>query len=82
MIKLTEKQKTVLSNLNDQKVKMENEYAVVQSKINEVLEFIFDANGVDVKDIDQVGIQDDHIVYSKKVEKIEEPEVETVPDPA
>jgi hypothetical protein len=75
MIKLTEKQKVVLTKLNEEKVKMENDYNMLQGKIQEVLEFIFDANGVDSKGIEQVGIQDDHLVYSKKASEVVEPEV-------
>lgn len=80
MIKLTDKQKAALFQLNEQKGKLESDYAAVQQKISEVLEFIFDANGVDTKDVESIGIQNDHIVYSRKQE-ILEPEVETEANP-
>jgi len=71
MIKLTEKQKAALTKLNDDKIKLESDYAALQQKISEVLEFIFDANGVDTKDIEKVGIEGEHIVYTKKAQEAE-----------
>jgi hypothetical protein len=81
MIKLTEKQKTVLTQLNDEKGKLEQDYAALQAKISELLEFIFDANGVDTKEIDKIGIQDGHLVYTLKPQTQDAPASEVVAEP-
>lgn len=74
MIKLTDRQKKTLIDLNQHKAKLEQEYALLQERIKDIVEFIFDANGVDAKDVEQVAIQEDHLVFTKKSQP--EPEVQ------
>lgn len=68
MIKLTEKQKKALIDLNTAKTKIEQDHALIQERIKDVIDFIFDANGIDSSDIQEVALKEDHLIFKKKAQ--------------
>lgn len=83
-IVLTEKQKGVLNALNEQKSKIEKEYDENDRRIRELVDFILDAKGVDIKTITSLNLEGGTLVYTlpdkqaEEISEIEPPETAVV----